>query len=336
MAADLETVPAKYDVLPELFVVDGLVEAVNEATLSAQTSGQVLEINFDVEDFVEKGKVLVKLNDEQQRSAVNEANAQLRQAQAHLSGVQSEYNRIKKSYDRQAVSAAEMDRVSASLRTAQAQVNAAEAGVRRAQEQLSYTVMKAPYSGLVVERHIEPGEIANPGQLIMTGISLEELRVVTSIPQNQVNAIKTHKEAYVLLDKLDDSNRLNAEKITISPKADGMGHTFQVRLVLPANITDLYPGMFVKVVFDVGESKRLMVPVSAVANRGTVRAVYVLNEAGQVSMRQVRLGKKIAEQVEILAGLEVGEQVALNPLAATVMLKQQRSQAAVEDAANAH
>ncbi len=325
-AESLNSTPVAYQNLPETLLVDGIVEAINEATISAQTSGQVMEVNFDVEDFVKRGEILVKLNDEEQRSSLSQAQAQLNEAKAYLSGSQSEYTRIKGAYDRKAVPASEMDRVNASLRAAKAQVSAAEAALNRADEQLKYTVIKAPYSGVVVERHIERGEIANVGQLIMTGISLEQLRVNATIPQTQLTAIQAHKQAEIVIDSLPSVKRYPAQKITISPKANNKAHSFNVRLDLPAKTDHVYPGMFVKVEFMIGQVRRLMVPAQAVAHRGEVRAVYVVDGTGKISMRQVRLGKKHEEQIEILAGLTEGENIALNPLDAAIALKEQRAQ----------
>lgn len=325
-AEPLTLTAVAYQTVPENLVVDGVIEAVNGATLSAQTSGQVLEVNFDVEDFVKRGEILVKLNDEEQRANLVQTNAQLNEAKAYLSGSQSEYNRIKTAYERKAVPAAEMDRVNASLHAAKAQVRAAEAALNRANKQLNYTVIKAPYSGVVVERHIEVGEVANVGQLIMSGISLANLRVNTSIPQTQLAAIKTYSQAEIILNSLPSGERYRAEKFTITPKANSQSHSFNVRIDLPAQTENLYPGMFVKVAFIVGQTQRLMVPVQAVAYRGEVRAVYIVDESGKISMRQVRLGKKHADQIEILAGLSNGERLALNPLDAAIALKTQRAQ----------
>jgi RND family efflux transporter MFP subunit len=324
-ALALDTVVAERQSLPDTLTVDAIIEPVHRATLSAQTSGQVIEVNFDVNDTVKKGAVLVRLNDAEHRSALAQANAELREARARLNGVQDEYNRTKASYDRKAIAAAEMDRVNAELRVAQARVGSVEAAIKRAEEQLQYTVLKAPYSGVVLERHIELGESATPGRLIMSGYSLDQLRAVASIPQSRMTAMRQQNQASIIVNLSDTPTRYNIKKITVLPQADTQSHNFRVRLELPKNISELKPGMFVKAEFILGEQARLMLPHQAVAYRGEVRAVYPIDPEGKITMRQVRLGKIVGEQIEILSGLSEGERVALDPLNAAILLKEQRA-----------
>src|SRR5690606_41143360 len=96
----------------------------------------------------------------------------------------------------------------------------------------------------------------------------------------------------------------------------------------PENAADLYPGMLVKVGFVVGEAPRLMIPASAVVERGEVTAVYALDDKGRVSLRQVRLGHRIDGRVTVLAGLIEGDRIALDPIAATLRVREQRLEAA--------
>jgi multidrug efflux pump subunit AcrA (membrane-fusion protein) len=93
---------------------------------------------------------------------------------------------------------------------------------------------------------------------------------------------------------------------------------------LPAASATLYPGTFVKVGFVVGETERLLLPASAIVRRSELTAVYVVGE-NAVTLRQIRVGRRYGEQVEVLAGLQAGEAVATDPVAAGVYLQQQRS-----------
>ncbi len=117
--------------------------------------------------------------------------------------------------------------------------------------------------------------------------------------------------------------RIAAESITYFPVADSAANTFRVRVNLPDGAGPLYPGMFIKVGFVVGEAKRLLVPADAVARRSELSAVYVV-DGETVTLRQVRVGRRFGDQVEILAGLAEGEQVATSPVDAAIYLKEQR------------
>jgi len=307
-ASSLETAQATLRAVPRETVVDAVIEAVHQSTVSAQTSGRVVEINFDVDDYVTTGSVLLRLRDREQRAAVESARARFIEARA-------EYERTKEVFARKLVARSELDRAEAAFK-------AAQAALEQAEEQLAHTVVTAPYDGIVRERHIEMGETANPGTPLMTGLSLERLRAVAQVPQVHIHKVRQQARARV---RLNGDLEVTGEAITISPVADPVTHTFQVRVDLPPGRHNIYPGMFVKVAFVTGEMKRLLVPAEAVVRRSEVTAVYVVEE-GRISFRQIRAGRTLEDgSVEVLAGLEAGEVVALEPIRAGVSLKQQRA-----------
>ena len=114
---------------------------------------------------------------------------------------------------------------------------------------------------------------------------------------------------------------IEALEVTIFPFAHSASNTFRVRLELPAGQFGLYPGMFVKAAFVVGESQRLLVPASALIRRSEVTGVYVAGEDDVVRLRQVRVGRTFGERAEVLAGLRPGERIATDPVEAGIYLK---------------
>jgi hypothetical protein len=123
-----------------------------------------------------------------------------------------------------------------------------------------------------------------------------------------------------------NGQRFEATAITMFPAADPRSGTFRARIDLPAGISGLAPGMYVKAGFVTGEAARLMVPRSAVVERSEMRGVYVVAPDGRVSLRQVRLGHEYGDRVEILAGVAQGEAVALDPAAAGLQARQAAQQ----------
>jgi RND family efflux transporter MFP subunit len=307
----LVTAEARYVPIQDERHLDGLIEAVNQATVSAQTSGRVIKINYDVDDYVEKGAILLQFRDTEQRAGFDAA-------QANYEEALSEYRRIKDLYAKKLVARSALDK-------AEARLKATRAARDQARERLENTRVRAPYSGIVVKRHIEVGEVARVGQKLFTGISLEQLRATTNVPQDIINRVRKFKQARVILDR-DSQRSVEAASLTISPYADPVTHTFPVRVNLPKNDYHIYPGMFVKVAFEVGQQRRLVVPRVAVAHRSEVSAVYVVDEQQRVHYRQVRPGRALPDdRIEILAGLNEGEKVALEPVRATQFYKQQHA-----------
>jgi len=321
----LEVATVQYRTIAREYRLDGLVEAVNRTTVSAQTQGQVQEILYDVNDFVEKDAVLVRLKDTEHRARVTQAAAELKSATATLEQAREEFERVKGLFTKELASDSAMDQAIADAKNAQARFEAATAGLAQAQEQLEYTQIRAPYSGIVTQRHLEVGEIASSGQPVMSGISLEELRVIVDVPQSLIPAVREGQQVRIYL---PDGATVEAAKTTIFPFADLGSNTFKVRLDLPPNGKQLFPGMLLKTGFVIGEKRELAIPKRAVVYRSEVTGVYVLDK-GRVRFRQVRLGRDLDDRLVVLAGLSEGEQVALDPIAAGVALKAQ-AQAAAE------
>ncbi len=195
-----------------------------------------------------------------------------------------------------------------------AQAAASEAGAGQAGLAHGYTSVIAPYGGVVAARLVEVGEMVLPGKPLMTGFDPSEMRVVVSVPQYKLAEIGARPEASVEIPSLNRS--IKAATVTVQPIADARTHTTQVRVYLPANEPNVYPGMFVRAHFVVGKAKKLTIPSRAVLRRSEVVAVYVVDDKGGMKLRQVRLGEESDGLVEVLAGLKPGERVALDPVKA--------------------
>ena len=317
-AVPFETVTAKLEDAARERVWDGRVEAVNQATVSAQTSGRIAELPFDVNDYVEAGAVLMRFTDTEQKAALAQAEAAMQEATARLAEANQEFERFSKMIENNSVSRAAFDQSRANRDAARARLDAARSRVEGAKEQLEYTVIRAPYAGIVSKRHVELGELVSPGQPVISGLSLQSLRVNVDVPQSMFHAIRTIGKAFVYV----DDERIAAESLTFFPVADAEANTFRVRVNLPDGAATLYPGMFVKVGFVVGETERLLVPAEAVVRRSELSGVYVA-DGEAVALRQVRLGRRYGSSIEVLSGLSEGEAVAIDPVAAGIWLKEQ-------------
>jgi len=318
---------------PQVEVFDSVIEAIHHSTVSSRIAAEVIELNFDVNDVVPKDSVIMKFRDEEFQARVAQIQASLsadratsREAIARQKEAAAESKRVKNLFKRQLLSQSALDKANADHSAANARVQAIQAQMKsrqaqldEAKVQLSYTTIIAPYSGVVTERLIELGEMASPGQHLMTGVSLDHLRAVVNIPQYLLTAIKSADKPTL---QLTDGREIVGTKLTVVPQADVRSHSFKVRIDLPENIESIYPGMFGKMQFSVGDEDIRVVPQSAIVQRSEVSGVYVESESQLFIFRQVRLGRIVADgQREVLSGLSIGEQVALDPLEAARSLQ---------------
>jgi RND family efflux transporter MFP subunit len=317
-ASELATVRVGEEATPMERMLDGTVEAVNQATVSAQTAGRVAEINVDVNDYVPAGALVMRLRSTEQVAGLSQAQAALKEAAARESEAQTRYERIHDMYSRQVVAKVTLDEATAARDAAVARLVAARAGLDAAREGVSYTEIRAPYAGVVTQKFVQVGETVAPGTPLISGASLDALRVIVEIPQSIVEQVRGQNRAAVYV----DGRRIESTAITFYPSAMPQTNTFRARIELPKALQGLAPGMFVKIGFVTGEAQRLMVPRSAVVERSEMRAVYVVAPDGRVSLRQVRLGHLRGDRIEILAGLAAGELVALDPAAAGIQARQ--------------
>lgn len=299
--------------LPAERAYAGVIEAVQQTVIAAQASGRIVELPVDVDDSVRAGDVLARLRDAEPRARLQQAQAAVREAQAQAEQAQSEYLRVKSVYDKQLIAPAQMDRASAARDAAAARLAQARAAVKDAGEQQDYTVIRAPYDGIITARPAQLGELAAPGQALLQLLSLQRLRAVVDVPQTDIAAVRDRRQASV---QFDDGRRLDAADLHIFPYADAQTHSVRVRVDLPAP-TDAAPaavatpGARVRVVFTTGERTALAIPPQALAWRGEVAGVYLADGARNPYFQAVRLGDTLGDgRICILSGLRAGDRYA--------------------------
>ncbi len=296
---------------------EAVVEAVRQSTVSAQISGRIVDLRFDVGDRVQKGDVIARIDERAASQAVAASQAQLGSAEATLDNARATYERSRQLFAQKFISQAALDKAQSDFRASESQVKAMLAGAGQASTERSFSTLVAPYSGVVAARHVQLGEMAAPGKPIMTGFDPSTLRVVATVASAQVPSIQAAGvKARV---EIPASNLwIDAKDVRIVPTADPRTHSTQVRIELPEAVRGIYPGMFARAHFVVGRAPRLMVPRAALVRRSELTAVYVLGAAGaSPQLRQVRPGSVSDERgIEVLAGLKAGERVALDPIAA--------------------
>lgn len=305
---------------------DGVVEAVQQADLAAQTSGRITTVAVDVNDRVKAGDVLLRLTAVEQQAGADAARAQVRAAEANAVEAEANYARFVALAGKQYVSRLQLDQAKAARDAAVAARDAARAQLAQAGQQAGYTVVRAPFAGIVSARRVEPGEAVAPGQPLLSLYAPGALRLEVQVPQSDAEAIRAAPKATV---QVDGGAPVAAAQVIVFPAADPLSHSIGVRVVLPALAQPVAPGVTAKVVLPAagGDAANPRIPRAALVQRGEVSGVYVI-DGQRLALRQLRLGQTFGDQVEVLSGLKDGDVIATDPVAALQALVAQRQAAA--------
>ncbi|HEX8987844.1 MAG TPA: efflux RND transporter periplasmic adaptor subunit [Rhodocyclaceae bacterium] len=289
------------------YPAESVVEAVRQATVAAQVPGRIVDMRVDAGQKVKAGEVMMRIDSREAQEAAAGAQARLAQAEA-------DYKRTKSLFERKFISGAALDKAEAELKSARAASGQAGAG-------LSYATVTAPISGVVAQRQVELGEMAALGRPLATVFDPKGLRVVASVPQYKLAELRGASKAKV--EFVETGKWIEASRVEFLPSLDARSHTVTARVYLPDNASGVIPGMAARVHFISGRARKLTVPAQAVIRRGEIHAVYVVDPQGATRLRQVRIGEALANgELEIMAGLEAGDKVSLEPVKSGIVLKQ--------------
>ena len=320
----------------------GYVTARRQATVSAQITGTVAAVLIEEGDHVKEGQVIGRLDDTAQRAGLAQAQAQLHsaqalllQAQAQLAQNQRDVRRAEDLLERKLVSeqAVELARTQVEAQTAQVQaqrkqIDLAEANVRSAQVQLDYCTVRAPFTGVVIAKAAQVGEIISPlsagGGFTRTGIGtlvdMDSLEVEVDVNEAYINRVEPGQRVESVLNAYPDW-RIPSHVIAIIPTADRSKATVKVRIGLDVKDNRIVPDMGVRVSFleagkAAGETheraRGVLVPAAAVRKDGDEDVVFVLK--GHIAQRRVvTLGGTSGDARQLLVGVSPGEAVILAP-----------------------
>jgi RND family efflux transporter MFP subunit len=323
----------------------GYVTARRQATVSAQITGTLTEVLIEEGDHVKAGQVLGRLEDTAQRAALAQAQAQLHSAQALLGQYQAQLAQserdVKRAEDlveRKLVSQQAVEQARTQVETGAAQVQGqrkqielAAASVRAAQVQLGYCTVRAPFTGVVIAKAAQVGEIVSPfsagGGFTRTGIGtivdMDSLEIEVDVNEAYINRVQPGQPVESVLNAYPDW-KIPSHVIAIIPTADRSNATVKVRIGLDLKDDRIVPDMGVRVSFleehkavaQTQERPRgVLVPAAAIRKEGDQDVVFVLKER-RAQRRTVTLGGAIGDSRQVLAGVSPGEAVIVEAPAA--------------------
>ncbi|GKS63613.1 RND transporter [Nitrospira sp.] len=286
-------VEVKSTTVPIRVEVTGQVAAIFQATLSSRIQGTIDKLLVREGTKVSKGQVLIRLDSRDFQADLARANADVENTKAHL-------DRMDQLYTQDAVSKQEMENATRAYRVAEASRKAVEA-------QLSYTVVRAPFDGVITDKNVEAGELASPGQPLLKMEDPRRLRLEATVAEGDLKSVSNEDKIPVIIDALE-GDVLTGTVSQILPAGDPWTHTFMVKVDLP-DTRGLKTGMFGRFQLDKGTTSTMLVPSATVVERGELTSLYAVGTDQVARLRWVKLGRRFENQVEILSGLNEGERV---------------------------
>ena len=321
----------------------GYVVARRMATVSAKITGKVREVLIEEGQRVEAGQIMATLDPidaDAQRdlaaSQVDAARSQIGSVQAQLVEAEANAKRLDGLAKQQLVSKAQFDQaiaqrdaLRAQLATAQRNAQVANGSLRIASQGVDNTVVRAPFSGVVIAKAAQPGEIISPlsagGGFTRTGIGtivdMESLEIEVEVGEAYIGRVQSKMPVEATLNAYPGW-KIPAEVIAIIPAADRGKATVKVRVALKQKDPRIVPDMGVNVSFleaarpaDAPARRGVRVPSDAIVQRdgGDVAFAVTGEDADRAELRTLKLGRALGGDREVLSGLSAGETVVLDP-----------------------
>jgi len=330
-----ETAQSKVRTIIEWYEAVGTVRPKVETQIESQITAKVIKVKVTSGSKVQQGDTLVVLDSRQLRSRLAQARQGLKsavsnkeQAQHAVAAASADFTqkkltfeRIKKYFESQAATSQDVEKAEsaflqsqASLEQANKALSGSKSGIIRAEEvvkeariALDYSVIKAPQTGEIIKRQIEPGDLALPGKPLIILQTEGSLRLEAYVREGLISKVARNQRFKVEITTLNKTMDAVIEEIV--PYADPQTRTFLVKAALPV-IDGLYPGMFGKLLIPAGEHDIVMIPINAVRKVGQLELVTLFENEVWKSVF-VKTGKTYGDQVEVLSGISGNELIGI-------------------------
>jgi len=301
--------------VPRTVSATGSLQAGTTVMVSTRMMGWVREVHVTEGQHVSRGEPLLAIDDTDLQARKSQAQAGITEARAVLTNADKMLTRFENLYAEKSVSGQQLDDVRTGRDRAAAGLEMARAGLTEVNVQLSYLDIKAPVDGIVTRKMIEAGNMANPGLPLISMESLGDMKVVAHLGEKDISSVALGTPVTVTISSLSDT-QFHVPLTKIVPTANPGSRTYDIEARLNTDDARLKSGMFARVSVPIGERQAVVVPAAAVARRGQLTGVWLMDDDRIARLRWVRLGHPLAgpggESYEILAGLSGDETVILS------------------------
>ena len=334
--------------MEDFYEATGTVKAKTTTQVAANMMGRILSIPVSEGSSVTRGQVLVEIDNRESSAQIEKARAGIKEAQAAFIEIdksvlvareaiktaeankvlaEKTFARIKELYERKSASGqgfdetqsrlkmatSEVDRAKASIPailSKKEQINAkiqqATADIKNIGIQQSYSKITSPVSGIVVKKFAENGAIASPGMPLLSIEDNSQYRLEAAIEESQSKLMQIGKRVNLKIDALGEGEIIGVIS-EIMPSADAASRSYTIKIDLPASPL-LRTGLYGLARFPIAGKSAILIPQTAIVQRGQLSGVFVISPEGIAQLRVVTIGKNADGLVEVLSGLSEGDE----------------------------
>ncbi|MEO8089843.1 MAG: efflux RND transporter periplasmic adaptor subunit [Gemmatimonadales bacterium] len=301
---------AKLEELRSGPAISGTLAARTEARVRSELVGQVKRTFVDEGQRVRAGTLLARLDDTAVRDAYLSAKSAVRSAESALQNAKRNEERASRLAQAGALPERDLETAQQNATSAEGALADAQARLALAGKQLANTVVRAPITGAVSERAVDPGDVVQVGAALFTLVDLSSLRLEATVPVEEIDRLKVGSPVEFSVSGYD--RRFNGRIERINPAVDPATRQVRIYVVIPNAEQSLVSGLYAEGRVATDARRTVAVPTSAVDRRGTAPVIHRL-KGGKVEVVPVRLGVRdeAAELVEIHSGVSPGDTVLL-------------------------
>ncbi len=280
--------------------------------IASETSGPVVALPVEVGDQMDSGDLVARIDDAEVSARVAQSEAALAAAEAQLAQARTDLERGELLATTDDISAGELDRLRLAAATAEAQRDEAEAARDLAREHLRDTEIRAPFAGVISERHVEIGALLSPGTRVARLVARDRVKVRAAASAHDRAQLRVGLPAAVTAHALPGAEFEGTVRL-LGQETDPTTATYAVEVTvhdIASSQGELLPGMQGTVRVLLGERRTLTIPRMALIESGDVPVVFVIEGTTARRVEPV-IGAQTPEVAEVISGLEAGDTVAI-------------------------
>ena len=314
VTAVLVTIAKPGEINEHTVTASGQIEAQQTATISTRVMGFITTLPVKIGDRVSQGQTLVTINAQDIQAKKAQTKAMVTEAEAAMNSAKKDMDRFTNLYKQQSATARELDNVTLQYQSMQSKLEAARQMHNEVKAMLAYTNLTAPFSGVITQKNVSTGDIANPGMPLLVLEQSGGFQVSAAIPETEINKIK--KGTAAAIEIKSTGKKINGTISQINPSSQFTGGQYIIKIsISEKDNSGLFSGMYANISVPIEETmpvsaipkNTVLVPVISIINKDQLTGLYTLSSNNTALLRWVRLGKTYGDKVEVLSGLEKNE-----------------------------